>query len=243
MGHSRPLFLYFRLYNTQLTVNKCSIIFCRWLDSNRRPLVSEAAALPTEPHNHCLELNYYYLNCGKDLICKRFRYRECHSIFLLSFQLSTWPPKSSPRARATPSRPTGGPSESFPTTFWPVGPPSTRTAARPRRSSESSTENSFFPSTSRVTLKIWSRSFWGDQCPDVLARPRAPPRSRTTFSSRYVFISTDKEHFSIRRWITLSALSVSYSVHEGKYFLFQLWVDYFLSWFTTGKVMLLISCY
>ena len=24
MGHSRPLFLYFRLFNTQLTVNKCS---------------------------------------------------------------------------------------------------------------------------------------------------------------------------------------------------------------------------
>ena len=27
--------------------------FCRWLDSNRRPLVSEVTALPTEPHNHC----------------------------------------------------------------------------------------------------------------------------------------------------------------------------------------------
>ena len=27
--------------------------FGRWLDSNRRPLVSEATALPTEPHNHC----------------------------------------------------------------------------------------------------------------------------------------------------------------------------------------------
>ena len=26
---------------------------CRWLDSNRRPLLSEATALPTEPHNHC----------------------------------------------------------------------------------------------------------------------------------------------------------------------------------------------
>ena len=25
MGHSMPLFLYFRLFNTQLTVNKCSI--------------------------------------------------------------------------------------------------------------------------------------------------------------------------------------------------------------------------
>ena len=53
MGHSRPLLLYFRLFNTQLTVNKCSIIFCQWLDWNRGPLVSEATALPTEPHNHC----------------------------------------------------------------------------------------------------------------------------------------------------------------------------------------------
>ena len=26
---------------------------CRWLESNRGPLVSEATALPTEPHNHC----------------------------------------------------------------------------------------------------------------------------------------------------------------------------------------------
>ena len=45
-------FLYFRLYNTadsKQMLNK----FCRWLDSNRGPLVSEATALPTEPHNHC----------------------------------------------------------------------------------------------------------------------------------------------------------------------------------------------
>ena len=42
MGHPRPLFLYFHLSNTQLIVNKYSIEinkFCRWLDSNRRPLV------------------------------------------------------------------------------------------------------------------------------------------------------------------------------------------------------------
>ena len=64
MGHSRPLILYFRLFNTQLTITKCSIIFCRWLDSNRGPLVSEATALPTEPHNHCChvthKLNLYW---------------------------------------------------------------------------------------------------------------------------------------------------------------------------------------
>ena len=33
---------------------------------------------------------------------------------------------------------------------------------------------------------------------------------------------------------------VSYSVHEGKHFLLQLWVDYFLSWFTMGLVQLFI---
>ena len=51
MGHSRPLFLYFRLFNTQLTAHKCSILinFCRWLASNRGPLESKATALPTEP--------------------------------------------------------------------------------------------------------------------------------------------------------------------------------------------------
>ena len=45
-------FFIFRLFNTQLIVyNNCSILinFCRWLDSNRGPLVSEATALPTEP--------------------------------------------------------------------------------------------------------------------------------------------------------------------------------------------------
>ena len=41
MGHSQPLFLYFRPFNTvdsQQMFNK----FCRWLDSNCGPLVSEA---------------------------------------------------------------------------------------------------------------------------------------------------------------------------------------------------------
>ena len=47
-GHSRPLFFYFRLFNTQLTVNKCLNI-CQWQGSNHGPLVSEATTLPTEP--------------------------------------------------------------------------------------------------------------------------------------------------------------------------------------------------
>ena len=40
MGHSRPLLLYFRLFD---------IIFCWWLDSNCVPLDLEATTLPTEP--------------------------------------------------------------------------------------------------------------------------------------------------------------------------------------------------
>ena len=41
----------FRRINTQLTVYKWSMLinFCRWLDSNRGPLVLEVTALPTEP--------------------------------------------------------------------------------------------------------------------------------------------------------------------------------------------------
>ena len=49
MGRTRPLFF---VFSAQLTINKCSIKVCRWLDSNRRSLVSEVTALPTEPH-HC----------------------------------------------------------------------------------------------------------------------------------------------------------------------------------------------
>ena len=47
MGHSGPLFLYFRLF-----VNMIVIKSCRWLDSNCGLLVLEATALPSEPH-HC----------------------------------------------------------------------------------------------------------------------------------------------------------------------------------------------
>ena len=37
------------LFSIQLTVNNVQYKFHRWLDSNHRPLVSEATALPTEP--------------------------------------------------------------------------------------------------------------------------------------------------------------------------------------------------
>ena len=52
------------------------------------------------------------------------------------------------------------------------------------------------------------------------------------------------EHFRRRRrWTTILAPLLSYSVQQGKKFLFQQWVDYFLSWFTAGAVWLFISYY
>ena len=43
-GRSRPLFQYFRFFNTVNSIHK----FSRWMDLNRGPLVSEATAIPTE---------------------------------------------------------------------------------------------------------------------------------------------------------------------------------------------------
>ena len=59
MGHSRYLFLYFRLFYTQLKVNKCSIkvaddwIWTWVLWYRKRPLCQLR-------HNHCPRLNYSY---------------------------------------------------------------------------------------------------------------------------------------------------------------------------------------
>ena len=64
MGHPRPLFLYFRLFNTQLTVNKCSINFADdWIQTadlwyRKRPLYQLS-------HNHC---PYKYLFVRKQFI-------------------------------------------------------------------------------------------------------------------------------------------------------------------------------
>ena len=51
MGHSRPLFLYFRLVNTVDSKQiKCPIQkFAKWLDYKREPLVLEETAPPTVP--------------------------------------------------------------------------------------------------------------------------------------------------------------------------------------------------
>ena len=48
MGHSWPLFLYFRLFNT-IDSKMFNIIFCRWQDLNRGPLELEVTGLPNEP--------------------------------------------------------------------------------------------------------------------------------------------------------------------------------------------------
>ena len=42
-------FLFIFVFSIQLIINKCSIKFCRWLESNRGPLVLKATTLPTEP--------------------------------------------------------------------------------------------------------------------------------------------------------------------------------------------------
>ena len=56
MGHSRPLFIiYFRLTIQMTVIEQCK--FCRWLDSNLRPLESEGTALPTEPQPLKLSLS------------------------------------------------------------------------------------------------------------------------------------------------------------------------------------------
>ena len=51
VGISRPIFIYFRRYYKQLTVNNCSIKVAGDWDSNTGPLVSEATALPTVPQS------------------------------------------------------------------------------------------------------------------------------------------------------------------------------------------------
>ena len=42
-------FSFIFVFSIQLIINKCSIKFCRWLESNRGPLVLKATALPTAP--------------------------------------------------------------------------------------------------------------------------------------------------------------------------------------------------
>ena len=49
MGHSRPLFSLFSFFQYTVDSKQMFNKFCRWLDSNRGPLVSKATALPTEP--------------------------------------------------------------------------------------------------------------------------------------------------------------------------------------------------
>ena len=59
---------YFRLFNTVASTQMFHIKVCRWLDSNRGPLVSEATALPTEPQPLSLSsytANFFRIVCLK----------------------------------------------------------------------------------------------------------------------------------------------------------------------------------
>ena len=51
-----------------------NIFFCRWLDSNRGPLASEATTLPTEPQ---LQTNIYFGNLDVPEIKKPFPLMPC----------------------------------------------------------------------------------------------------------------------------------------------------------------------
>ena len=96
-GHFRPLFLYFRLFNIQLAVNKCSIyiyniIFCRWLCSNCGPLVSEASTLPTEPQPQSPSVFIVFYSkvqiiCTLHRIAQNLlqRQKPCNSLITLGF--------------------------------------------------------------------------------------------------------------------------------------------------------------
>ena len=49
MGHFRPIFLYFRLYNTADNKQMFYIKVCKWLDMIQGPQVLEATVPPNEP--------------------------------------------------------------------------------------------------------------------------------------------------------------------------------------------------
>ena len=80
--------------------------------------------------------------------------------------------------------------------------------------------------------------FWPDRtrCPFKFRRIKDDRHNLETTVFKFYYLDGWMEHLSRRRWTTIPVPWGSYSVHEGKQFLFQLWVDYFLSWFTTGLV-------
>ena len=71
MGHSRPLFLYFRLFYKQLTVNKCSIKVANdWIQT--RVLWYRKQPLCQLRHNHCPALQILFMVFGYGLISSHF---------------------------------------------------------------------------------------------------------------------------------------------------------------------------
>ena len=71
MGHSRPLFLYFRLFYKQLTVNKCSIkVADDWIRT--RVLWYRKQPLCQLRHNHCPALQILFMVFGYGLISSHF---------------------------------------------------------------------------------------------------------------------------------------------------------------------------
>ena len=84
MGHCRPRFLYFRLYNSYPAHR--IIKFCRWLDSNLRSLATEPHPHPLPFIYHCLSTNFSdFILClfWSDLGVRLFFFYICFSIVWL----------------------------------------------------------------------------------------------------------------------------------------------------------------
>ena len=83
MGHSRPFFLYFRIFNTQLTVNKCSLNFADdWIRTadlwyRKRPLYQLS-------HHHCQSIHFVMRDCDPTQIGNPELKMFCTSDFCLS---------------------------------------------------------------------------------------------------------------------------------------------------------------
>ena len=79
MGHSLPLSLYFRLFNTVDNKQMFYIKVCWWLDSNSRLLVSEGTTLPTEPQPLPYPNGFYWAHQYSRTLTPAKRSRQCYT--------------------------------------------------------------------------------------------------------------------------------------------------------------------
>ena len=80
LGLSRPLFI--KVFSSfQYTWQRADVNICQWLDSNRRPLVLEETALPTESQ---LLLSLCYNCCCYRIRCLRRQSMKYSLLFIMS---------------------------------------------------------------------------------------------------------------------------------------------------------------